>query len=393
MMEEIRIFVEKLIALCGITGASVPVIRHAALLVVAVLLAWLSDYLCRKIFVPIVAKFSERTDAKWVRVIFNRQVLVAACHIIPGIIIWEAVPMVFYQYPVVREILQRLTSIYIVILSVHLITRIINAFSILENKKASSTQQYLKSFCGIIKIIVIFIAVIIVVAILINRNPLTLLAGLGATSAILMLIFKDTITGLVDGIRLTSNDMLHKGDWITVAGTGADGVVEEITLSTVKIRNSDNTIFTVSPQSLMNGAFQNWEGMHQSGGRRIKRVIYFDFHSIKIVDDNLHESLINKGYFKAEEIKNNEINMSLFRKYAEQYLSKHSEVNAQMLIMVRQLEATYTGLPIELYFFVKEKNSPKYDRILADIMENVYAIAPDFGLTIYQQTPKQAINE
>ncbi|HRN16546.1 MAG TPA: mechanosensitive ion channel, partial [Xylanibacter oryzae] len=178
------------------------------------------------------------------------------------------------------------------------------------------------------------------------------------------------------------------GDWITVQGTEANGVVEEISLTTVKIRNFDNTIITVSPQRLVEGSFQNWIGMQHSDGRRVKRMVYYDFRSVKITDDSIRENLVNKGYYKPEDIRGNEVNMSLYRKYMEKYLTSRDDVNSNMYVIVRQLEATNTGLPLEFCFFLKDKTPNEYEHNLADIMEYVYAITADFGLTIYQQYPE-----
>ena len=388
-MEQIRIFVERIIQLCGVHGQMVPVTRHLLLAVVAILLAWLSDFLCRKIFVPIIVKLTKKSDAKWDDVLLNKTVLFSACHIIPAIVIWKLLPMVFYQFPVVEEQLKRFTSIYITIMSARLAIVFITSFKGLESERRSSVQQYFVTFCGVLKLLIVFITVIIVIATLINKSPFALFAGLGATSAILMFVFKDTISGLVAGVRLTSNNMLHKGDWITVQGTEANGVVEEISLTTVKIRNFDNTIITVSPQRLVEGSFQNWIGMQHSDGRRVKRRVYYDFRSVKIIDDDIRENLINKGYYKPEDIKGNEVNMSLYRKYMEKYLTNRDDVNSNMPVIVCQLEATNTGLPLEFYFFLKDKTPNEYEHNLADIMEYVYAITADFGLTIYQQYPEQ----
>ncbi|WP_036878349.1 mechanosensitive ion channel family protein [Xylanibacter oryzae] len=388
-MEQIRIFVERIIQLCGVHGQMVPVTRHILLAVVAILLAWLSDFLCRKIFVPIIVKLTKKSDAKWDDVLLNKTVLFSACHIIPAIVIWKLLPMVFYQFPVVEALLKRFTSIYITIMSARLAIVFISSFKGLESERRSSVQQYFVTFCGVLKLLIVFITVIIVIATLINKSPFTLFAGLGATSAVLMFVFKDTISGLVAGVRLTSNNMLHKGDWITVQGTEANGVVEEISLTTVKIRNFDNTIITVSPQRLVEGSFQNWIGMQHSDGRRVKRMVYYDFRSVKITDDSIRENLVNKGYYKPEDIRGNEVNMSLYRKYMEKYLTSRDDVNSNMYVIVRQLEATNTGLPLEFCFFLKDKTPNEYEHNLADIMEYVYAITADFGLTIYQQYPEQ----
>ncbi|MFC2384953.1 MAG: mechanosensitive ion channel family protein, partial [Hoylesella saccharolytica] len=267
-MDTIKIYVEELIRLCGISGSAVPIVRHALLVLVAVLLAWRAGVLCRRIFVPLIHKLTSRTNNQWDEVLLNDNVLVTACRIIPAIVIWQLLPLVFYQYPAVREVLTRFTAIYIVVMSVRLFITFLTSVTQLELSRSSSVRQYINTFCGVIKILVIFLAVIIVVAILFDKNPMSLIAGLGATSAILMLVFKDTIEGLVAGIRLTSNDMVKKGDWITVPSTPADGIVEEISLTTVKVRNFDNTTVTVPPLTLVNGSFQNWRSMQRGAGRR-----------------------------------------------------------------------------------------------------------------------------
>ena len=162
-----------------------------------------------------------------------------------------------------------------------------------------------------------------------------------------------------------------------------------MSLTTVKVRNFDNTIVTVSPTTLVQDSFQNWKGMQQSGGRRVKRMVLFDFHSICVVDDAMKQRLVDGGYFSAKELTGRQINMTLFRRYMERYIASLKEVNPDMTFMVRQLEATSTGLPLEFYFFLKEKSWVEYEHQLADIMDNVYAVTPVFGIKIYQQYPEQ----
>lgn len=285
-----------------------------------------------------------------------------------------------------------------------------------SQERRSSAQQYFHTICGVLRILMLFVAAVVVVAILLDKNPMTLFAGLGATSAVLMLVFKDTISGLVAGVRLTSNDMLHKGDWITVKSVDANGIVEDISLTTVKVRNFDNTIVTISPINLVNGSFQNWIGMQKSGGRRVKRVVYFDFRSVRLVDEALKRNLLAKHFatedsFKLkeslqkaidkdiqegkdiEDLKNPAAlaptNLQLYRKFMEKYLRQRPEVNTDLTLMVRHMEATQCGLPIEFYFFIKDKVWVNYEHILADIMEHAYALANEFGLKIYEQYPEQ----
>ncbi len=439
-MEEIRKFVEDLIQMAGVTDGAVPVVRHILLTITAILLAMLSDLLCRRLLVPIIMKVTDKTEVTWDDVLFNKKVLTSACHIVPAVVIWSLMPLVYLEYPIFKEILERATGIYIVVMSVRTALVFIGSFKGLESseERRSSAQQYFHTFCGVLRILMLFVAGVVVVAILLGKNPLTLFAGLGATSAVLMLVFKDTILGLAAGVRLTSNDMLHKGDWITVKSVDANGIVEEMSLTTVKVRNFDNTIVTISPATLVNGSFQNWIGMQKSGGRRVQRKVYFDFRSIRLVDEELKARLLEKHFATEDSFKPKEslqkmlakaevgnehqtemekdqnaglgnarqhehqvladlrnlaalapTNLQLYRKYMEKYLRERPEVNTEMTLMVRQLEATQCGLPMEFYFFVKDKVWVNYEHILAEIMEHAYALSAEFGLKIYQQYPEQ----
>ena len=439
-MEEIRKFVEDLIQMAGVTGGAVPVVRHILLTITAILLAMLSDLLCRRLLVPIIMRVTDKTEVTWDDVLFNKKVLTSACHIVPAVVIWSLMPLVYLEYPIFKEILERATGIYIVVMSVRTALVFIGSFKGLESseERRSSAQQYFHTFCGVLRILMLFVAGVVVVAILLGKNPLTLFAGLGATSAVLMLVFKDTILGLAAGVRLTSNDMLHKGDWITVKSVDANGIVEEMSLTTVKVRNFDNTIVTISPATLVNGSFQNWIGMQKSGGRRVQRKVYFDFRSIRLVDEELRARLLEKHFATEDSFKPKEslqkmlakaevenehqtemekdqnaglgnarqhehqvladlrnpaalapTNLQLYRKYMEKYLRERPEVNTEMTLMVRQLEATQCGLPMEFYFFVKDKVWVNYEHILAEIMEHAYALSAEFGLKIYQQYPEQ----
>ena len=193
-MEKIVSLVEHLINVCGLTGGAVPVVRHILLVLIAVFLAAAAGFLCKKIIVPLILKATRRTKATWDGVIFNEKVLTSACHIVPAIVVWMLLPWVFYQFPIVQMIIGRITAIYITVMTVITIVTFIDSFKLFESEKRTATQQYLYTFCGLLKIVIIFIAVIVVVSIVINKNPMVLIAGLGATSAIMMLVFQDTIT-------------------------------------------------------------------------------------------------------------------------------------------------------------------------------------------------------
>lgn len=368
-MNEIKDFVEQLLMQIGLSAELASVTRHVVLVIGAILLAWFVGWLF-KLLIPWVNKLTRRTEAKWDDVVFNEQVLRAACQIVPAIVVWLLLPSVFAEYPIAHMVLARLTAIYITVMSVRLVSKMIDSLKLLDNGRRTAKQQYMYTLCGVLKIIMFFVATIIVIAIIVDKDPSTLLAGLGAASAILMLAFQDTIKGLVAGIRLTSNDMVRVGDRITVPSAGADGMVEEITLTTVKVRNFDNTIITVTPHTLVDGSFQNWKGMAENDGRRAIRKVFVDFRSLALDEEGIP-------------------NLTRYREHMEQWLSQHEKVLADKPILVHQLDATSTGLPVELMFWVKEQAAIPYEHAISEIMEYAYAELPVFGLRIYQQFPEQ----
>lgn len=383
-MEIIITFIENLLLSLGLEGTTVAIVRYVLMIAIAFLLAGLSGYICRKFIVPLIIKLTSKTNIEWDDILFDRTVLYTACNIVPAVVIWELLPKVFFQYPLAEDILLRLTAIYIAINATRLVLQIVDRLRFLRKQEGNASSQYLRSFLGVLKIIVVFIAAIIVVSILFKKNPMTLLAGLGATSAILMLVFKDTIEGLVAGIRLTSNEMVHVGDWITVPGTPVDGNVVDITLTTVKVQQFDNTYTTVSPLTLVNGSFKNWKGMQDSGMRQVVKKIYFDVRSIRLLNDETRQNLTNKNMVALKEMEGEVVNIGLFRHYIETYLRKRDDVNKSATLMVRQLEATQNGLPIELYFFLNTTEWVNYEQKTSDILEHIYAYANEFGLQVYE---------
>lgn len=372
ILDNIRQWTENVIMSVGIEGSMVVVLRHIILIAFIALMAWLSYYVCKAIVVPLVEKLTKRTSNTWDDVVFGLPVLKAVCQIVPAIIVWGFLPLVFYQTDIVMELLTRATAIYITVMTIRLCFIFISQLRKLDAGKGTSKRQYIFSFLGILRIAVGFIGGIVIIALAIGKNPLALLAGLGAASAVIMLVFKDTIEGLVAGIRLTSADMLHVGDWITVKTVGADGIVTDLSLTTVKVRNFDNTIVTISPMTLVSGSFQNWKGMQGGTGRRVNRLIYLDFRSIHFVDEEKTTT-----------------NIGQFRDAVEEYLRQNPFVNTNMTLMVRQKEATQCGMPIEVYFFLKEKTWVPYEHQLAGIIEHIYCMAPDYGLKLYEQYPEQ----
>lgn len=386
-MNEITKYIEDLLASTSLTGSWLSFVTISVLCVCVALIAWLVYLLCIKVVSPLTTRIINHTDVVWDDYLLNPQTIRAACNIVPAIIVWMLMPPIFFSHPIIQSLILKATAIYITIATMRLVTTFIGSLKLFDNDndKRSATQQYLHSFCGVLKIIVLFLGVIIIISIIIDRSPLTLLAGLGATSAVLMLVFKDSITGLVAGIRLTSNNMVRKGDWITVNKAGANGTVEDITLSTVKVRNFDNTIVTVPPQKLIEDSFQNWHGMEESSGRRVTRTIYIDFRSITVASDELKKALAAEGLMKPEEMNGDVINLTLFRRYMERWLERRDDVVTSATYLMHLLDPTANGLPIEIYFFLKQKEWKAYEHHLAEIMEWTYALLPKFGLKIYQR--------
>ena len=245
-----------------------------------------------------------------------------------------------------------------------------------------------------VQVILIFIGAIISVAILIDKSPKVLLAGLGASAAVLMLVFKDSILGFVAGVQLSQNNMIRLGDWIQLPDGSANGTVEEITLNTVKVRNWDNTISTIPPYTLVTTTFKNWRGMQESGGRRADKCIYIDMNTLEVCSQDMISDIrkaipmIDKWFNSQEHVNPAEIeatNVQLYRLYIELYLRSRSDVNQELDIIVTQKEATAYGLPIEVYFFTRDKVWAVYERKQSDIFDHLMSMVSEFGLRLYQR--------
>jgi miniconductance mechanosensitive channel len=283
------------------------------------------------------------------------------------------------------EFIFKICYIYIVIAAMKLICSFISSLYTLSNEHEKLKEHTLKGFYQMLKLVVVCVGVIIIIATLIDKSPLAILTGLGAGAAILMLVFQDMIKGLVAGVQLTANDMLRPGDWITVPKYGADGDVIDVSLTTVKVRNWDKTITTVPPYALVNDSFQNWRGMFDIGGRRVKRSINIDMHSIRFCTAEEMSRYRQQPWMEGfEETGSQEVNLYVFRKYVEYYLRHHPKVNQELLLIVRQLQPTADGLPLELYFFSADTMWVKYEALQSEVFDHVLAVIHDFDLRVFQ---------
>ena len=359
-------------------GTSVSVadyLDNFAVLLIIILLALAVDYICRYILLGAFKKFAKKTTNQLDDLIIEKKIINKGMHIIPSILIFTMLPLA-YPSPADKEILvllQKLCQIYIITVSLLFINSLLNLGVELFHRNDKFKDKPLKGFVQIVQVILFSVGIILLISILINESPSTIFTGIGASAAILMLVFKDTILGFVAGIQLSANDMLRVDDWISMPKYGADGTVIEITLNTVKVKNFDNTISTIPPYALISESFQKWRGMRESPGRRIKRSINLDMNSIKFCTPEMLEKYrkisLLAGYIDDTENKlqtynqTNQIdntilvngrrqtNLGVFRAYLQRYLESLPEVNKEMICMVRHLQPTEKGIPMELYFF------------------------------------------
>ena len=258
-------------------------------------LVWIADLICRRLFVPAIKKIVNRTHVTWDETLLNDRVLDDMCHLIPAFVANMLMPLAFPHTPILQSLLIKASEIYIIAAALRLVFSFSNSLHNLSNEREKTKNRPLKGVFQMIKILAVSLSIIFIISILMDKSPIDLLVGLGAAATVLMLVFKDTIVGLVAGVQLSANDMLRPGDWITMPKYGVDGVVFEVNLTTVKVRNWDNTTVTVPPYTLVSDSFQNWRGMFESGGRRIKRSINIDMTSVRFCTPEEIEAYREKG--------------------------------------------------------------------------------------------------
>lgn len=369
------------------------------------LLAYGADIIGRFIVNRIVTHVAKMTKSRWDDIFLEHKVFRYLTHMIPGMIFFLCTPIAINSAIWVK-LFQKAALIYITVVIVRAIVAATQSMTQIYAESEDYAKKPVKVLFQIIAVIAYFIGAIAVLSILINTSLATLFAGLGAFMAVLLLIFKDSILGFVAGWQLSSNDMLRMGDWITTPKHGADGTVEEVSLYSVKVRNFDNTIVTIPPYSLVSDSFQNWRGMEESEGRRIKRSINIDMTSIKFCTPEMIERFGRIHYLK-DYIENTEkiittynednkvdntvlvngrrqTNIGVFRAYLQAYINNHPDINQSLTCIVRQLQPSEKGVPVEIYCFTKDKSWVNYENVQSDIFDHVMAIVSQFDLKIYQ---------
>ncbi len=373
-----------------------------AVAVAILILAWLSNVIAKQILLRIVAFFIRRSKTRWDDALQNRMVFVRFSHLAPILVIYFGAAAL----PSIQDMLERVSIAYMYFMGMLILYAFLNAANDIYEEYDVSREKPIKGYIQIVQIITMLFIAILIFARLIGRSPVALLTGLGAMTAILILVFKDTILGLVASLQLSFNDMVRRGDWIEMQKFGADGDVIDVSLHTIKVQNWDKTITSIPSYALISDSFKNWRGMSESGGRRIKRSINIDMNSIKFCTADMIARFKKIQHIteyiekKTDEIEqHNEqtradtttlvngrhlTNIGTFRAYIVAYLKNHPKIHQGMTFLVRQLQPTEHGLPIEIYVFSNDQAWANYEAIQADIFDHILAVVPEFDLRVYQ---------
>ena len=369
---------------CGLSENFSMLIWRIAVILAIFIVAFIVDRICRKAIIPVIRKITLKTEFKWDDYLLGEDVLNNMCRLIPPVSIYMLIPLALPDDAILAFVL-KLCVVYITIVCIMLLCSIISSLHTMASEHEKLKNHSMKGLYQMIKLVVICVGIIIIISTLIGKSPLVILTGLGASTAILMLVFQDTIKGFVAGIQLISNDMLRPGDWITMPKYGADGDVIEVTLTTVKVRNWDKTITTVPPYALVNDSFQNWRGMFDIGGRRVKRSLNIDMNTVRFCTQEEMEAYRKEPWMEGfEPTGEEEVNLYIFRHYVEYYLRHHPKVNSDLIMTVRQLQPTAQGMPIELYFFSADTAWLRYEHLQAEVFDHVLAKLHTFGLRVFQ---------
>ena len=371
-----------------------PILSNITATAIVVLSGIMTNWILQLIFRLISKQDLKLLKSKWHPYLAKRKLAQNILLLIPGLVMYLAPYMFFEKGDNMIRLLHRLDLSYLMIVLAIIANSIMLAFLDIYSTTEKNRSHPLQGLVQGLQVILCFITGIIVIAILIDKSPTVLLTGLGASAAVLMLVFKDSILGFVAGVQLSQNNMIKLGDWIQLPDGSANGTVEQITLNTVKIRNWDNTISMIPPYTLVTSVFKNWRGMQESGGRRVDKCIFIDMNTLETCTPEMISDLrkaiplmgaalknINYGSADNQAI----TNIQLYRMYIDTYLRQNKEVNTSLDIIITQKEATAYGLPIEVYFFLRDKRWAYYEQKQSDIFDHLMTMAHEFGLHLYQR--------
>ncbi|GBU23253.1 hypothetical protein R80B4_03170 [Fibrobacteres bacterium R8-0-B4] len=390
-----------------VRGFSVP--AYTVKLAVLLLAAFIVHEVVVRLLLPILKNFSSRTATNLDDIVFDRHLIHRAAHLIPALIIYSYLPQILSPETEVYALLHKAVDLYFVLVSLAVFDALLSSVRDVYDMHNKTGKVSINGLIQALKVVGVFVAIIFAVSLLAGKSPLYFISGLGAFTAVLMLIFKDPLLGLVAGVQLSTMDLVRKGDWIEIAKHGADGEIVDISLTTIRVQNWDKTIVSIPAYDFVSSSFKNWRGMSESGGRRIKRSMRFKistvhilseeeverFREIKLLAPYMEKKQAEMSKFNAAEFSDSDMlvlangqrltNIGLFRAYCVAYLHKHPGINQNMTIIVRHLEPTETGLPLELYMFTSDTRWEEYENVQADIFDHLLSLVPLFGLEIYQR--------
>lgn len=402
----------------GLSEIYAGIANKAILIVAVVLISFIVDLIAKKILLSIITKVVQKTRTKWDDILVERGLFTRLAHIAPVLVLYFAVPLIFPTLDAASALIQRIILAYMIAVVLMVLSSLLSAVNDIYSTYGISKNRPIKGYLQIVRVFISIFGIVLVITTILNKSALGLLSGIGAMSAVIMLIFKDSILGLVAAIQLSGNDMIRIGDWITVPAYGADGDVIDIKLQTVLIQNFDKTIVSVPIYSLVSSSFKNWRGMSDSDGRRIKRSLSIDMNSIKFCSpemierfrkiDILGEYIAEKQQEIDEDNRKKKANTSemingrrmtnlgVFRAYIKAYLRVHPKISDNMTFLVRQLQPTDKGISLEIYVFSRDQNWANYEGIQADIFDHLLATVSFFDLAVYQTLSsldlRQALN-
>ena len=395
----------------GLDMFNANVLANLIAICALVVISFVLNFVGRQLLLGVIHYVVSKSETKWDDIFLKRKVFNYISHYLPALGVYLVLPIVFLGSPQLIDIATNLVYIYIIFVSVLVLDSFLKAIQDVYQEFEVSKKVPIKGIVQVLQIVVYFVGIIFFIALILNKSPFYLLSGLGALTAILLLVFKDVILGFVAGIQLAANKMVMHGDWVEMPKYGADGDVIDIALTTVKIQNWDKTITTIPTYALISDSFKNWRGMQDSGGRRIKRAITIDMNSIKFCDEEMIERFSKIRYIsdyveqkKKEVAEYNSLNkvdtemlvnrrrltnVGTFRAYIVAYLKNHPKIHQNMTFLVRQLKPTELGLPLEIYVFTNDIEWANYEAIQADIFDHLLAILPEFDLRIFQNPSGQ----
>lgn len=385
---EILNSIKNLLVSWGMAPGTADALDHFIAFTVLVLIALAADQVCRRVVLKAVAQLVKKTKATWDDVVFDHKVMVRLSHIVVPLIIYLFIPVAFADTNAATvDIIQRICMVLIILSLLFFAHAFMGAVYSVYSATGRYRNRPLKGMVQTVQVALWLVGIIVIIGQLTGQEVLSLLGGLGAMSAVLMLVFKDTIMGFVSGVQLSANNMLKVGDWIKMPKYGVDGTVTEVSLTTVKVRNWDNTVATLPPYMLVSEMFENWNAMRESGGRRVKRSINIDMNSVCFCTPEMLEEYRKIDLLKeymSQEHEDPLTNLGVFRAYLVAWLRNRPVVNTDLHCMVRQLQPTEYGIPLELYFFSRIKDWVPYEGVQSDVFDYVLAVVPRFRLRVFQ---------